>query len=132
WRQVMVTADLVEHAIAVHGRTTERVFAPGDAVPGIVLLGLSRRDMVLPLPHPARQSSQLTDELSFERPLRLGEALQRRTQLLGMRERMGGRFGHHLQSHETLEFIDEDGAVVARRSFTWGHHDPAVADQELP
>lgn len=130
-RTVMVTADVVDQAGSLHGRGDPRRVAEGDSVSGLVLLGLSRRDVALPLQAECGLSSQLTDELSFERQLRLGEILVRQTRIVAIRERFGGVFGHHLQSQEIQEFRDPAGVLVASRAFTMAHHSPSLENRNV-
>ena len=52
-------------------------------------------------------------EWRFVRPFRVGEQLQATTQVIDIRERLGGRYGHSVLVTTSTDFSDVDGNPVA-------------------
>ncbi len=66
-------------------------------------------------------------EWRFTRPFRVGEQLQATTQLIDIRERLGGRYGYSVLVTSSTDFIDADGNHVAAILITSTQFDPATA-----
>jgi acyl dehydratase len=56
------------------------------------------------------------NEWTFHRPFRIGETLSTTHEVLDIRERLGGRYGHSVLLTFGTNFTDSDGVVVARAS----------------
>jgi hypothetical protein len=102
-----------------------REHAPGDEVDAFVLLALAP-ERGRPRPPPVLPGAIVAStEWVLERPLRFGERLSRRYRIADVRERMGGRYGHHVQFTTEGVLRDEHGALVARSIGTIVQFDPA-------
>jgi hypothetical protein len=106
---------------------TDARWADGTGVAppyGIAVLGGGRggrAPQVLP-------SGILTQqEWRFSRPFRIGEQLQAINQVLDIRERLGGRYGHSVLVTTTTDFYDEAGEHVAASLITITQFDPKRA-----
>jgi len=66
-------------------------------------------------------------EWRFTRPFQIGEPLQAVTQLIQLRDRMGGRYGYSVLMTTSTDFYDGDGAHVAAILITITQFDPAGA-----
>jgi hypothetical protein len=66
-------------------------------------------------------------EWRFHRPFREGETLQAVTQMIDIRDRLGGRYGYSVLVTTSTDFYDESGAEVAAVLITVTQFDPAGA-----
>lgn len=83
-----------------------------------------RPDMIRVLP-----GGLLTQqEWKFSRPFRIGETLTGYNQLVDVRERLGGRYGHSVLVTNGTDFLDADGNHVASVMMTITQFDPARAE----
>jgi hypothetical protein len=125
---VQVTARAVQRAMDVYlghhdGAPTE----PGAVVPGYVLAALDSESEPPPLPSLLPNSLLISNEWSFERPLRLGEQLSVAYRITSISERFGGRFGYSIDVRTEDEFSDATGAVVARSARSMMQYDASQA-----
>lgn len=125
---VQVTLRAVQRAMDVYlghhqGAPTE----PGANVPGYVLAALDSESEPDPLPAVLPNSLLISNEWSFERPLRLGEELAVNYRVTSIAERFGGRFGYSIDFRSEEEFVDATGAVVARSGRSMMQYDVSDA-----
>ena len=66
-------------------------------------------------------------EWRFTRPFRIGEQLQAITQVIDIRERLGGRYGHSVLVTTSTDFYDAAGEHVAANLLTVTQFDPSAA-----
>lgn len=66
-----------------------------------------------------------TQEWRFHRPFRNGEELQAVSQVIDIRDRLGGRYGYSVLVTTQTEFTDADGTPVAAVLITVTQFDPA-------
>lgn len=66
-------------------------------------------------------------EWRFSRPFQVGEALQAVTQVIDIRERMGGRYGYSVLVTSSTDFYDDAGEHVAATLITITQFDPQSA-----
>jgi|SRR5215213_7928668 len=66
-------------------------------------------------------------EWRFSRPFRIGEQLQAVTQVVDIRDRLGGRYGYSVLVTSSTDYYDSDGAHVAAILITVTQFDPASA-----
>jgi hypothetical protein len=125
-----VTRRAVNRAMDVYLGNHDRRFNPGDIVPGFALVALEPEGEPSELPPLMPDSILISNEMEFERPIRLGEVLTLRTRLADINERFGGRFGYSLYFRSEVEFADASGAVVARSARTMMQYDAANATGE--
>ena len=124
---VQVTVRAVQRAMDVYlgdhsGAPTEL----GANVPGYVLAALDSESEPEPLPAVLPNSLLISNEWSFERPLRLGEELAVNYRVTSITERFGGRFGYSIDFRSEEEFVDATGAVVARSGRSMMQYDAAA------
>ena len=110
--EVTVTAKVVRRAMETYG-ARPREFAPGDAVPGYAIVALESDSPNVPYPDLLPRSLLISNDFSFERPLRLGERLTVRERIADISERLGGRFGYSIYVRSEHEYRDAAGTVVA-------------------
>ena len=120
--EVEVTLLAVERAIEVYGGRP-RSFAAGDPVPGYVTSALASVAKGVELPTLLPRNILISNELAFERPLRLGERLSVRERIADISERFGGQFGYGIYIRSETEFLDASGEVVARTARTMMQYD---------
>lgn len=96
---------------------------PGDEVPGYVMNGLEPEGEPMSMPELLPVSILISNEMAFERPLRLGETLTARTRMADISERFGGQFGYSITFRTEVEFSDASGAIVARTARTMMQYD---------
>jgi hypothetical protein len=128
---VEVTLRAVQRAMDVYlghhdGAPTEL----GAPVPGYVLAALDSESEPPPLPNVLPNSLLISNEWSFERPLRLGEKLDVAYRITGISERFGGRFGYSIDFRTEDEFLDATGAVIARSARNMMQYDASAARDE--
>jgi N-terminal half of MaoC dehydratase len=83
------------------------------------------RNMVFVLPN-----GLLTQqEWKFTRPFKMGEELQAIPQVVDIRERMGGRYGHTVIVTHATDYYDKDGNHVAAALTTFTQFDPKRAQK---
>lgn len=126
---VEVTAQLARRAIEVYGGEP-RSFAPGDRVPGPVVTALQGEANDLAVPSLMPRSILVSNDLSFERPLRVGEVLAVRRRIADISERLGGRFGYAIYVRSEVEFHDGEGALVATVGHTLMQYEHEAAEGE--
>lgn len=66
-------------------------------------------------------------EWRFMRPFRIGEQLQSTTQVIDIRDRLGGRYGYSVIVTSSTDFFDTAGDQVAAILVTVTQFDPAAA-----
>ena len=124
-RPVVVTVEAVARAVGVYGGEV-----PQEGIaPGFVLINLAPEGQSLRLPDLMPASLLISNEFALERPLQVGEALQARSRIADISERLGGQFGHALYVRTDIEFFDHEGALVGRSASTMMHYDPAGGRQ---
>lgn len=126
---VEVTALLARRAVDVYGGE-RRDFAPGDRVPGAVVTALQSEARDLRVPSLMPRNLLVTNDLSFERPLRVGDVLTMRRRIADISERLGGRFGYAIYVRSEVEFRDSDGALVATIGNTSMQYEHAGREDE--
>jgi len=127
---VRVTIRAVHRAMEVYlGARRDTVFADGDPVPGFTLAALDAEseDTRPEVPRLMPNSLLISNDWQFERPLRLGEELNRVYALTNASERFGGRFGYSLDFRSEVQFLDATGAIVARSGSTMTQYDASEA-----
>jgi hypothetical protein len=65
-------------------------------------------------------------EWRFIRPFRIGEQLQATTQMIDIRDRLGGRYGYSVLVMTSTDYYDADGNHVAAQLNTITQFDPAT------
>lgn len=118
-----VTRKAVRRAMEVYGATGRRDFAPGDRVPGYVVVALEADSEPVDVPDIMPKSLLISNELEFERPLRLGEELQVSQRVADISERLGGRFGYSVYVRSDTLFHDGEGKLVARTARTMMYYE---------
>jgi hypothetical protein len=66
-----------------------------------------------------------TQEWRFHRPFRVGEELQAVSQVIDIRDRLGGRYGYSVLVTTSTDFTDAEGTSVAAVLITVTQFDPA-------
>lgn len=66
-------------------------------------------------------------EYKFTRPFKIGEELQAISQIVDIRERLGGRYGHSILLTSSVDYYDGDGNHVAAALTTLTQFDPKRA-----
>lgn len=128
---VQVTARAVRRAMDVYlGHHESAPAEPGSPVPGYVIAALDSESELPPLPNLLPNSLLISNEWSFERPLRLGEEFAMSHRITGISERFGGRFGYSIDFRSEVEFRDSAGKVVARTAMTMMQYDAAEARED--
>lgn len=115
--QVAVTPTVVRRALETYG-ARPREFFPGDVVPGYAVVALESESPHVEAPAVLPRSLLISNDFSFERPLRLGEQLTVRERIADISERLGGRFGYSMYVRTEHEFRDAAGTLVATASRT--------------
>lgn len=125
---VKVTLRGVRRALDVYlGDHGGAQYVDGDVVPGYVIAALDSESSAAPMPALMPQSLLISNEWSFERPMRLGEQYSATHRIVDISERFGGKFGYSLDFRSEVEFRDADGAVVARSASTMTQYDASQA-----
>src|SRR6478736_4213152 len=73
--KAVLSSKAVRHAIEVYGGDASRRFAPGDAVPNFAFAALEPDALPVNVPDLLPDSLLVSNEMEFERELRLGEEL---------------------------------------------------------
>ncbi len=97
----------------------------GNAAPYVIASfgGRPSRNMPFILPN-----GLLTQqEYKFTRPFRIGEELQAISQVVDIRERLGGRYGHSILLTSSVDYYDAAGEHVAAALTTLTQFDPKRA-----
>lgn len=105
----------------------DREFAVGDPVPGFTVVALDPDLDRLEIPDLMPDSLLISDEWSFERPLRMGDELTLESRIADISERLGGRFGYSLYARMEVVMRDHEGNVVCRSGRTMMYYDAANA-----
>lgn len=124
--RVRVTPRVVQRVVETY-QLRPRTYAEGDAVPGMVVVALQSEAEMITIPDVLPNSLLISNEVDFERPLRMGEELVVVSRLADIRERLGGRFGYSVYVRTENEFRQPDGTVAARSAQTMMYYDPAGA-----
>lgn len=66
-------------------------------------------------------------EWKFSRPIRIGETLSAVSQVIDIRERLGGRYGYTVLMTSSTDYFGADGEHVAANMTTISQFDPAAA-----
>jgi hypothetical protein len=66
-------------------------------------------------------------EWKFSRPFQIGEELQAISQIIDIRERLGGRYGHSVLVTTSTDYYDAKGEHVAASLVTVTQFDPSKA-----
>jgi hypothetical protein len=128
---LQVTLRGVRRALDVYfGGHDGANYAEGDVVPGYVIASLDSESEPPPIPSLMPQSLLISNEWSFERPMRLGEEYSATYRIVDISERFGGKFGYSLDFRSEVEFRDASGAVVARSARTMTQYDASQARSE--
>lgn len=69
-------------------------------------------------------------EWRFDRPIRIGEELSAVSQVVDIRDRLGGRYGYSVLVTTSTDFFDTDGNHVAASLVTSTQFDPAGLRKE--
>lgn len=120
---VALTSRMVERTMDVYLGSRPRRFAPGEAVPGFVLVALEAEAETFDVPQLLPDGLMISNEMMFERPLRLGEELTVQWRVGEIRERFGGQFGYSVFVPTEVLVRDATGEVVARTSRTMMYYD---------
>ena len=68
-------------------------------------------------------------EWKFTRPFKVGETLNAVSQVVDIRERLGGRYGHSILLTSSTDYYDDDGNHVAAALTTLTQFDPKRAQK---
>lgn len=123
---VTVSRRAVERTMDLYRGNHHGRLAEGDPVPGYVLVALQPEAESVAIPELMPNSLLISNELTVERPLRLGEQVTVQSRLADISERLGGRFGYSLYVRTETNCHDASGAFVARMSQTLMYYDPAA------
>lgn len=115
--EVLLDAATVARTVQTYGGARREVRA-GDEAPAAVLIALASHVPHLHLEAELREFAQVSHELAVVRPLLVGERLVATTGVQHIMERLGGRFGHHIQVRCETELIGDDGRVAGRVAWT--------------
>ncbi len=125
---VTVRAEDARRLRALLGDADPRWAAGTDVAPPYVLAmfqGAPRRGAgAMPSILPGGIMTQ--QEWRFTRPFRIGEQLTAVSQVIDIRERLGGRYGHSVLVTSSTDFYDAAGAHVAAIMITVTQFDPAA------
>lgn len=101
----------------------------GIAPPYIIaMVEGGRRNAHIPFVLPSGLLTQ--QEWRFERPFRIGEQLTTYTQLVDIRERLGGRYGHSVLVTTSTDYFDTEGQLVASALRTLTQFDPKRSQRD--
>ncbi|MHB8576560.1 MAG: FAS1-like dehydratase domain-containing protein [Dehalococcoidia bacterium] len=103
-------------------------WAAGTGVAPPYVLGLSQgmaRGGEMPRVLPGGIMTQ--QEWRFTRPFRIGEQLQAITQVIDLRDRLGGRYGYSVLITSSTDFYDAGGEHVAASLISITQFDPKAA-----
>ncbi len=128
--EVEVSRNAVRRAMDLYLGHHERELVAGRPVPGFVLAALQTDGDPLPLPDVMPNSLLVSNEMSFERQLLLGERLTVQSRIADVSERFGGKFGYSLYFRTDNEFRDASGALVAKTAQTMMYYDASAASGE--
>jgi hypothetical protein len=131
--EVIISRRQLAHALETFFGSTAGVerLSEGDEVPGVVLIALQGDADGVAFPSLLPNSLLISNEMTLERPLRLGERLIARSRLADVTERLGGRFGYGLYVRSETVFADGAGPVASVAQ-TLMYYDPAAGDVGAP
>lgn len=89
----------------------------------IAVLGGGRPTVAMPRVLPGGLLTQ--QEWRFTRPFRIGEQLNAISQVIDIRDRLGGRYGYSVLVTSSTDYYDTDGNHVAAAMITITQFDPA-------
>lgn len=89
----------------------------------IAMFGGGRGDAHMPRVLPGGLLTQ--QEWKFTRPFRIGEELEAVTQVVDIRDRLGGRYGYSVLVTSGTDYYDADGQHVAAAMITITQFDPS-------
>ena len=125
---VQVTRRAYQRALDVYLGQHDDGPADGEDVPGYVIEALNSEVDPLSLPTLMPQSIVIANEWQFERPLRMGETLEKVHRIVDISERFGGRFGYSIDVRTEVALSEpETGTVVARNVHTMTQYSAADA-----
>lgn len=129
--RIRVTGRMVGRARDLHHAAGRRRLSPGDPVPGIVMTVLDgegeRLSPAIPLP----DDLLVSNEWSLDRPLRLDEEVVLTASVVAISERLGGRFGHSVNSVAEIEVADAEGRRIGHYRRTLMHYNAANAREPV-
>lgn len=125
--EVRVTRRAVQRTMDVYLGHHRRDFAPGDPVPGFVLAALEPEAEPVDVPNLLPDTLLISNEMMFERELRLDEPLVLQSRLADISERFGGRFGYSLYIRTEVDVLEPGGTLAARSVRTMMQYDAASA-----
>ena len=97
----------------------------GIAVPYVIAAFGGGRPSRMPFILPGGLLTQ--QEWKFSRPIRIGETLSAVSQVIDIRERLGGRYGYTVLMTSSTDYFGADGEHVAANMTTISQFDPAAA-----
>jgi hypothetical protein len=113
---VQVTARMVQRTEDVYLGSHGPPRADGDEAPALVLMALDSFVDQEEFPTLLPDSLLVSNEVSVDRPLRVGEELEAVNRLADVYERFGGRFGYSIYFRGEVEFREPGGGPVVGRS----------------
>ncbi len=81
------------------------------------------------MPNLLRGGLLTQQEWRFSRPFRIGEELSAVTQVVDIRDRLGGRYGYSILVTSATDYYDADGQHVAASMVTITQFDPKATRQ---
>ena len=125
---VQVTRRAYQRALDVYIGTHDDGPADGADVPGYLIEAVDSETDPPPLPSLMPQSILIANEWQFERPLRMGEKLEKTHRIVDISERFGGRFGYSIDVRTEVALSEPgSGIVVARNVHTMTQYNAADA-----
>jgi len=124
-RVVEVSASEAHRMRDVIGDTDPRHADDTGVAPPYVLASLSSGAPPVRLPQVLPNAILTQTEWRWTRPLHIGEKLTVVSQVVDIRERLGGRYGYSILVMSGTDFLDENGEVVAGTLTTVTQFDPA-------
>ncbi|MBA4181142.1 MAG: hypothetical protein C0506_11185 [Anaerolinea sp.] len=125
---VQVTRRAYQRALDVYLGEHDQGPAEGEDVPGYVIEALNSETDPPPIPALMPQSILISNEWQFERPLRMGETLEKTHRIVDISERFGGRFGYSINVRTEVALSEPgSGVVVARNVHTMTQYNAADA-----
>ncbi|MGK2966580.1 MAG: FAS1-like dehydratase domain-containing protein [Tepidiformaceae bacterium] len=123
--QVTVQASEAHRMRDVIGDGDVRYTDETGIAPPYVLASLSTGAPPVKLPQVLPNAILTQQEWRWGRPLKIGEKLTVVSEVVDIRERLGGRYGHSILVMSGTDFVDESGAIVAGTLTTVTQFDPS-------
>lgn len=125
---VRVTRRAYQRALDVYLGEHDDGPPEGADVPGYVIEALNSETEPPPIPALLPNSILIANEWQFERPLRMGEQLEKTHRIVDISERFGGRFGYSIDIRTEVALSEPaSGEVVARNLHTMTQYSAADA-----